>query len=168
MCCFVLAVFPQDKHLQPPPRHGLIRVFNISPRTSAMLIQLAVAVFGGGTLLFGSTMGFMVLQWFVIRTELLTIRTQVSSAVHMLCLNMLIKVGSMTGRVLTIQTKPATLDCLLHPRQHLAVTVFPSIIFTEYRMKFRKLFFIQFLWERLKWLLYEERVLQNKPQTEQL
>ena len=89
MCCFVLAVFPQVKHLQPPPWHGLTRVLNISPRTSAMLIQLALAVFGRA-LLFRITMGFMVLQWFVIGTELLTTGTKKSFAVHMLCLNMLI------------------------------------------------------------------------------
>ena len=76
-------------------------------------------------------MGFMVLQWFVIGTELLTIRTQISSAVHMLGLNMLIKVCFMPGRVLTIQTDPATIRILLHPRQDLVVSVFPSIIFKK-------------------------------------
>ena len=101
-----------------------MRVCNISPRSSAMVRLLALA---GSVRI---TMGLVVLQRFVIGTELLTVRTQISSAVHMFGLNVLIKVGFMPGRVLTIYTEPATIHFLLHPRQDLLVSVLPTIIFT--------------------------------------
>ena len=61
-------------------------------------------------------LGFVIFQRFVIWTELLTVRTKISSTVDMLGLNVMVEVCPVTSAVLAVQTGPVTISIFLHPR----------------------------------------------------